>query len=80
MELGRVVMDAGGGWAEFGLLGGGTSRLLKHRRGNAAEAGGEEHGWGAGGTGAERGAGAASSMPASRAPRDGLGLRQLACR
>ena len=46
MELGGVVMDAGGGAAELGLLGGGSSRLLKHGRGNAA-AGGEEHGWGA---------------------------------
>ncbi|CAL4944163.1 unnamed protein product [Urochloa decumbens] len=46
MELGGVVMDAGGGAAELGLLGGGSSRLLKHGRGNAAAAGGEEHGWG----------------------------------
>ncbi|KAG2535525.1 growth-regulating factor 6-like [Panicum virgatum] len=45
MELGGVVMDAGGGAAELGLLVGGSSRLLKHGRGNAA-AGGEEHGWG----------------------------------
>jgi hypothetical protein len=45
MELGGVVMDAGGGAAELGLLGGGSSRLLKHGRGNAA-AGAEEHGWG----------------------------------
>ncbi|RLN39933.1 growth-regulating factor 6-like [Panicum miliaceum] len=45
MELGGVVMDAGGGAAELGLLGGGSSRLLKHGPGNAA-AGVEEHGWG----------------------------------
>jgi hypothetical protein len=31
-----VVMDAGGGGEELGLLGGGSSRLLKHGRGNAA--------------------------------------------
>ncbi|RLN19921.1 growth-regulating factor 6-like [Panicum miliaceum] len=45
MELGGVVMDAGGGAAELGLLGGGSSRLRKHGRGNAA-AGAEEHSWG----------------------------------
>lgn len=43
MDLGGVVMDAVGGGAELGLLGG--SRLLKHGRGNAA-AGVEEHLWG----------------------------------
>jgi hypothetical protein len=37
--------------AELGLLGGGSSRLLKHGRGNAAGAGAEEHGWGGGGGG-----------------------------
>ena len=42
MDLGGVVMDAGGS-SELGLLGGG-SRLLKHGRGNAA-AGSDEHGW-----------------------------------
>ncbi|KAJ1293774.1 hypothetical protein BS78_01G094600 [Paspalum vaginatum] len=49
MDLGGgVVMDAGGA-SELGLLGGGSSRLLKHGRGNAAAAaGGEEHGWGGG--------------------------------
>jgi hypothetical protein len=38
-----VVMEAGGGASELGLLGAGSGRLLKHGRGDAA--GGEDHGW-----------------------------------
>lgn len=46
MDLGGVLMDAGGASSELGLLGGGSTRLLKHGRGNAA--GAEDHGWGGG--------------------------------
>ena len=38
-----MVMEAGGGASELGLLGAGSGRLLKHGRGDAA--GGEDHGW-----------------------------------
>ncbi|CAN6286957.1 unnamed protein product [Urochloa humidicola] len=68
MELGGVVMDAGGCAAELGLLGGGSSRLLKHGRGNAAAAGGEEHGWGGGGGRAAKQARTADMAEAAAAP------------
>jgi hypothetical protein len=78
-----VVMDAGGGGEELGLLGGGSSRLLKHGRGNTAGAGGEEHGWAPEGRAPSAARvpaaiTAASSMPGSRACHRMAGLRQLA--